>query len=359
MFADLGIIAICMAILAAVLYLRRAALKKAPAPYKGALVPEGFYKLCPPIPEGSRPTVLWITAEQTDTGLALADYLKDRQGWEVIFVMPAAAVAMTPALRYHQRGAIQTAMRQATVVVAEGEAVQTAALTAAHAKKPLTILVHDAEQGERLAAVKPGLTTVESYRLVLTANYLVPTYAALDLPTVVAHNPFYAMRFATHTTRRYITILGLTTPTLFYEIARAMPDHDFLAVRSVTGHQVLPPRGLKNVTVWQPQADRRNIYAQTAILVVPEPSALWVPHSLEAAASGIPTVAAAADPVVQEALGDLATYVDSPQVADWVVAIQGLQGPTYEALTRKLVAHAARQDPSKELAAFTQSLTFA
>jgi hypothetical protein len=90
--------------------------------------------------------------------------------------------------------------------------------------------------------------------------------------------------------------------------------------------------------------------------VVPQPSAFWAPQPLEAAASGIPTVAAGADPVVQEALGDLATYVDSPQVADWVVALQGLQGPAYEALTRKLVAHAARQDPSKELAAFAQSL---
>jgi glycosyltransferase involved in cell wall biosynthesis len=256
---------------------------------------------------------------------------------------------MTPALRYHQRGAIQTAMRKATVVVAEGEAVQTAALTAAHAKKPLATLVHDIEQVERIAAAK-----VE--RLILTAAYLVPAYTPLNLPMTVAHNPFYAMRFATHTTRRYITIIGLTAPHLFYDIARAMPDRDFLAVKGAAGHQVLPPRGLKNMTVWPPQADRRNIYAQTAILVVPQPSAFWAPQPLEAAASGIPTVAAGADPVVQEALGDLATYVDSPQVADWVVALQGLQGPAYEALTRKLVAHAARQDPSKELAAFAQSL---
>ena len=334
MWNDILLIAVCIAVLAAVLYLRRAAIGRPVKPYRGDLVPPDFYKVCPPIPAGQRPTVLWFSPMPPHAiTVALVKHLTGRLGWEVFYVAPAAdALTETPVIPYYRRGALQTVLLRTHVIVAEGDSVPVATKVAAATKKPLKVISH----GQGVADI-------------YTAAHLVPEGAA----ALVVHKPFYAVNFATHTTRRYITAIGLTTASAkhFYALAKAMPDRDFLVVKPAPQGKTLP-----NVTVWPAQDDPRNAYAHTAVLVVPPPSVSWVPAVLEAAASGIPTVAPADDKATKEALGDLGVYADSDQTADWVIAIQGLQGPAYESLTRRLIAHAARWDPSRELATFAQSL---
>lgn len=332
MFNDLLLIATCLGILTAVLYLRRFALGRAPKARKEGLAPPDFYKLCPPIPEGQRPTILWGSSTPlSEWSRDIITYMIDRLGWEVIVVAPTfpAPEPTLSQLHVQQRGAIQTVLRRTSILIGEGELCDIMMKTAEAARKPFVGI------GQSKHVV------VHLY----PARCLVPPEPDYSL---VVHQPFYAVRHATYTTRRYITMIG--AGDLAYAIVRAMPDREFLLVAP----RQAPPRGLKNATVWPRQEDRRNAWALTAVYLALDPETPWV-LPLEAAASGIPTVASGEAIQVKEALGELSIAVDGG-VAEWVQAIQGLRGPTYETLTRNLVAHAARYDPSQELARMAQTL---
>ena len=116
-----------------------------------------------------------------------------------------------------------------------------------------------------------------------------------------------------------ITLVNASRPKgadLFYELARRFPDRTFLAVRGTWGDQ-LEPTSLPNVTLVGPITDMRSVYSRTRVLLVPSTAESYGRVGLEAAASGIPTIASDL-PGLREALGDSALYAASGDIDAWV-----------------------------------------
>lgn len=98
-----------------------------------------------------------------------------------------------------------------------------------------------------------------------------------------------------------VTLLNLAEAKgahLFYELARRMPDVQFLGVRGSYGEQVEPP-DLPNLTVLPNQPDVRKVYERTRVLLMPSTYESFGRCAVEAAAAGIPSVGSDAAGLVE------------------------------------------------------------
>jgi glycosyltransferase involved in cell wall biosynthesis len=144
-----------------------------------------------------------------------------------------------------------------------------------------------------------------------------------DCPSVVLHPPIFADDYRVKPTGDYITLVNLQRPKgvdMFYALAQLMPEYNFLGVKGSYGTQIDPPRGLKNVTIVENQRDIRKVYAETRILLMPSSYESYGRCAVEAAVSGIPTIA---HPTLglREALGDAGTY-PVPDSDSWACAVR-------------------------------------
>jgi glycosyltransferase involved in cell wall biosynthesis len=89
------------------------------------------------------------------------------------------------------------------------------------------------------------------------------------------------------------------------------------------GDQVVPDPIPTNVAIMGPVDDARDIYARTRILLMPSSYEPYGRVGLEAAASGIPTLASDV-PGIREALGEAGTFLPVADVGAWVDAVRQL-----------------------------------
>lgn len=108
---------------------------------------------------------------------------------------------------------------------------------------------------------------------------------------------------------------------ILQNIARAMPDKRFLGVLGAHGQQV---KGIQsNITYWDTQDDIRKVFAETSVLIVPSIYESYGRIAIEAAACGIPVVAADT-PGLHESLGDAGVFVRRGDFPGWLHAIRSV-----------------------------------
>lgn len=133
---------------------------------------------------------------------------------------------------------------------------------------------------------------------------------AWEGPFVVSH-PHVAMAdYATDGEGECVTLVNLMPSKgaeLFYELARRNPGVSFLGVKGYYGRQS-PAPDLPNLQILDPQEDMRNAYSRTRILLMPSVNESWGRTAIEAACSGIPTLASKAPGLVES--GVAAEYLD-------------------------------------------------
>ncbi len=194
--------------------------------------------------------------------------------------------------------------------------------------------------------------------IVYNARWLCDRYPHPS-PRMVLHSPVYADDYRTER-GDLITQINLSDrkggPVLA-EIARRLPDRQFLGVTGSWGGQVIEAASLPNVRIVEYTDDIRSIYNQTRILLFPS---RYEPHPrtpLEACASGIPTLAHPA-PGTVEAIDDAGIYCDRADPDAWVEAIRRLDDPDeYASASRAALARSAAKDPAQELHDFEATLT--
>lgn len=133
---------------------------------------------------------------------------------------------------------------------------------------------------------------------------------------------------------------------LFYELAAAMPDTHFLGVRGAYGSQV-EPRRLANLEVLPTQTDMRVVYQRTRVLVMPSTYESYGRCAIEAAVSGIPTVANGT-PGLREALGGAGTFPEHLDLNRWRQAIRGVL-ENWDAKSEAASALSASLDPADDV----------
>jgi len=167
-------------------------------------------------------------------------------------------------------------------------------------------------------------------------------------PQIVLPPPIQASRYQVTVEGDAITLLNLSEAKggpLLFELARRMPGRRFLAVRGAYGRQEVPDDVPANVEVWDNQPDVREVYRQTRLLLMPSAYESWGRVAVEAAASGIPTIAHPTEGLL-ESVGPCAIFCDRADPGQWTRAIGDLDDPVeYHRASRLAVARATELDP--------------
>lgn len=154
-------------------------------------------------------------------------------------------------------------------------------------------------------------------------------------------------RYAT-TRGTLITLINLNEnkgASVFYKVAKMMPYRSFLAVRGAYGRQIEPRPPLRNVEVVDHTPAIREVYSRTRLLLMPSLSETWGRVALEAACSGIPTIAHKS-PGVEEALGRDAIFADRRNPRQWVDRIRQLDDEArYARASERSLARVAEMSP--------------
>jgi glycosyltransferase involved in cell wall biosynthesis len=134
-----------------------------------------------------------------------------------------------------------------------------------------------------------------------------------------------------------------------------MPGRSFIGVEG-WGTQVVPEPIPANVTVLPKQRDMREVYGKTRIVLIPSAHESYGRVALEAAVSGIPTIACPIDGV-REALGDACLWVDREDVEAWIAQIEALDDPvTYARYSTAARRRFEELDPRSEILALEAAL---
>jgi hypothetical protein len=176
--------------------------------------------------------------------------------------------------------------------------------------------------------------------------------------TAVVHAPVFAERYRT-APGHAITLVNLNElkggPMLF-ELARLLPDHEFLGVLGDYGDQLVPDVVPPNVTIQPTTTDIRSVFRRTRILLMPSRFETFGRLSLEAAASGIPTIAAPVDGL-REALGEAGIWAARDDPALWVHHLRRLDDThEYAAASRRALERSGFWRPDRDLRVFEQRL---
>ena len=158
-------------------------------------------------------------------------------------------------------------------------------------RRPVVHLVHNDAQLE-FHGVKPGPGTAD---LVVFNSHWIAEKNAWPGPSMVVHPPVWLDRYRVPREGTEVTLLNLAERKgsgVFYELARRMPHVQFLGVRGAYAAQDVPRAVPANVTILANQRDVARVYRRTRVLVMPSHYESWGRCAVEAAASGIPTIAA-------------------------------------------------------------------
>jgi len=143
--------------------------------------------------------------------------------------------------------------------------------------------------------------------------------------------------------------------SFFWELARTESHRSFCGVKGAYGSQIVH-RNLPNVEVLEHGPNIRKAYARTRVLLLPSIDESWGRVSIEAAVSGIPTIALES-PGVVEALGGTGLVLKRREITIWREAIATLDDPeVYACYSRAAKARAAELAPEPIIADFEKAL---
>ena len=154
----------------------------------------------------------------------------------------------------------------------------------------------------------------------------------------------------------FITLINLNKNKggkIFEQIARALPNKSFLAVKGSYDEQFIP--NLPNVTVYENTSNIKEVYKLTRLLLMPSKYESWGMTATEAMCYGIPVISTET-PGLKENCGTAGIYIKNrDDIKEWVNAIVKLdEEKNYKAASRKARSRAKEQDTNGELERFEQ-----
>ena len=182
-----------------------------------------------------------------------------------------------------------------------------------------------------------------------------------QVPALTVYPPTFLADHATDPREREaLTLVNLTAAKgapLFYNLARQMPDRQFIGVIGGYGRQTAAPR-LLNLHILPNRPDLRPVWDETRIYLQPSSYESFGKAAMEAMASGIPVIA---HPTrgLREALGSAGIFCDRGNIEAWSDAIGALDDPAAyrEAATAALArARQVEVETVRQLGAFEAAL---
>jgi glycosyltransferase involved in cell wall biosynthesis len=246
------------------------------------------------------------------------------------------------------RAALEAA-RRSDVVLGQLASRWTALTLGARSARPVVHYMHIGGVARRSLYGHPDLT-------IFSSAALRQDYTWIE-PGVIVHPPIVETEYLT-TPGDAITMVNLIPDkgsTTFYELARRLSERQFLGVKG-TGPQDIPVDLPPNVTVIEQVEDMRDVYGRTRILLMPSVYESFGRVPLEAAVSGIPTIAHPSSGV-REAMGDAALWAARDAIEAWVEHIESLDDPQrYRDRSARCRERFDQLDPKEEIDALERAL---
>jgi hypothetical protein len=225
------------------------------------------------------------------------------------------------------------------VIVGQLDARGLALRLGARFRRPVVYWMHIGNVDRRALYGSPDLTVFAS----ATVRQQYPWIT----PAIVVHPPISEHEYLT-TPGDAITLVDFSASKgarVFGDLARRLPDRPFLTIASGPER----PAPAANVTTLAAVDDMRVVFTRTRILLMPSAYESYGRVGVEAAASGIPTIAHPAAGI-REALGDAAVFVDRQDIDGWVSAIERLDEPAeYARRSARARARFESLDASSEI----------
>lgn len=241
-----------------------------------------------------------------------------------------------------------TMLADADVILTHLDRTPEAESIATHMGVPLVHLIHN--------HVTLQANRVRKADLVVYNSEWLSSRIRWPARSLVVHPPVFEDDYRVDPVGECITLVNLQRPKgvdLFYKLARLHPELRFLGVTGGYGEQVVEQ--MPNVDLVGPLADMRSVYRRTRVLLMPSAYESYGRVAVEAACSGIPTLAAET-PGLRESLGNGGTFVASPLVASWNTSLAALLLSWDEASARARGV-VDRLDPERELQCLDNALT--
>ncbi|MEU0847732.1 glycosyltransferase family 4 protein [Streptomyces flaveolus] len=256
-----------------------------------------------------------------------------------------------------------TAVRGADVLISHLECVPSTASLARGYGKPLAVICHNTHRPTFRDAAAGGtaLAVYNSRWMEREAELFFAEYPKAVRPaeSLVVRPPVFADEYATKPGKA-ITLINCNEAKggkVLEELARRMPDQQFLAVKGAYGEQILPD--LPNVEVVDHvngENMREKVYGRTKVLLMPSSYESWGRAGVEAIASGIPVVAHPT-PGLCESLGEAGVFVDRNDVDGYEAVLRKLLTPAeYRLASKRARTRSADLDPTAELASWCDAV---
>lgn len=167
---------------------------------------------------------------------------------------------------------------------------------------------------------------------------------------LVVRPPIFSDEYRTKPGKK-VTLINLNEDKgarVFYELARRMPETEFLGVVGAHGDQILEDLpNVEIVTHTEPHS-MKSIYGKTRILLTPSVYESWGRVAVEAMASGIPVIAHPTNGLT-EALADAGTYVSRDDLDGWENAVRRLlDGRVWRGASRHALRRSAELDAIRD-----------
>jgi glycosyltransferase involved in cell wall biosynthesis len=251
---------------------------------------------------------------------------------------------------------IMEAVSSSDVVIAQLDALAVASRACSRTHTPLVHFVHTNDQKTRnLLRYPVNMVVFASVWLSEKLGRLATAPKHMVVQPLI--NP---AKYATMPGDR-VTLVNLSVlkgADVFYALAQELPHRLFLGVAGSHEEQVFAAR--TNISILaNAQSMRERVYARTRLLIMPSRQESFGRVALEAAASGIPTVASPVDGLV-DTLGDAALFVPTRQVRDWIEPVEEVlsDSDVYQQLAEKSRARANQMwaQSQRSLSSFLEQL---
>lgn len=210
--------------------------------------------------------------------------------------------------------------------------------------KSCILLHNDFPQSRSLLQMRPDLTVFNTRWLAEKFGHM-----AKEQNTMVFHPPVWAIDHFVPQRGECLTLVNLNKDKgseIFYAIAQAMPDLQFLGVIGAHGEQHIR-EDIPNVEIMEHQEDMRRVWERTAIVLMPSIYESYGMVGPEAMASGIPVIATATAGL-KESLGSAGYFVRRKDLTGWQLAIRMILS-NYKDWTEQAFARSRELNPGREL----------